>query len=104
VSCDFDPGEPRHAQVEQRDVGFRRLDLLQRLPAVACSAGDLDPVLVEDVRDRLHDRWMVVGHEAGGGGSVGHPRWGGSTKAGALLSAQATVRALGSSVSGIIET
>ena len=31
-AVDFDPGEPGHAQVDQRDVGLRRLDLLQRPP------------------------------------------------------------------------
>ena len=45
-------------------VGFQ-LDLLGRVRSVTSSPGDLDPVLREDVRDRLDDRGMIVRDEHG---------------------------------------
>jgi hypothetical protein len=70
---------------------------------VARAAGDRDPVLVEDVGDRLDDCGMVVGDQAGGDLAVAHRLW--SASVGALLRLCASgQRALGHSVSGIIET
>ena len=72
-ACDVDAGLAGHAQVEDRDRRLPQLDLLDRVVAVAGPSGDLDPVLREDVGDRLDDRGMIVGHEhRGDSGPVSH--------------------------------
>jgi hypothetical protein len=61
---DLDAGDARHSQVDERDVGLSRLDLLERFVAVLRPAGDLDPVLGEKGAHRLHHHGMVVGDKA----------------------------------------
>ena len=65
VPRDLDPGEPGHAQVEDRDGRAGCSSICStRLVPVARAARDLDPVLLEDVRHRLDDGGVVVGDEA----------------------------------------
>ena len=64
-------GDERHAQVEHGERGTLRLDERDRLLAVARPADDTESLQVEEARDALEDRGMVVGDDAGGLGRSG---------------------------------
>ena len=67
------PRSPRAAACGRRRArraGCARLDQRERLRAVARAADDLEPVPVEDLRDRGQHRRMVVGDDTGDG--IGH--------------------------------
>ena len=79
----FDAGNARHVHVEKADVGPARLELLDRLAAVARLRDDLElgPGLRELARERVAQQRLVVGDQRGRAraSSVGAPRAGRSS-------------------------
>jgi hypothetical protein len=61
---DLDAGHAGHPEVEDGDLGLAELDLLDRVSSVTRPAGDLDPVLAQDVGHGFDDRGVVIGDKA----------------------------------------
>ena len=60
----LETAEPGHRDVEDHDLGFELLDLLEHLPPVARLAGHLEVVLrLEEAAQALADDSVVVGNE-----------------------------------------